>query len=188
MTEEEKKIKQQQIEDMINETDGENLEEIFNETQQEQEQTNKENEDINIGGVLNTDLILSMMGSIVQGAYTGLPAEEANASYVKWYTINKTIFTGLNMDNRLKNIKLVNVPDPIAYLIAGGAVIASTIIFVNAGKKKQLEKVQEVQEKDNKWKKEEVPQQQPPSEQQQKENEYEEMKGEQMNMKAGEEY
>jgi hypothetical protein len=182
MTEEEKRMKQQQIEDMINEND-ENLEEIFNDSNDNEENNQEnENEDINIGGVLNTDLILSMMGSIVQGAYTGLPPEEANASYVKWYTLNKTIFTGLNMDNRLKNIKLVNIPDPIAYLIAGGAVISSTIIFVKSGKKKQLEKVQE---KDNKWKKEDKKTQ---TQQPQKENQYEELKGEQINMKEGEEF
>lgn len=146
MTDEEKKQAQEEIENMMNDN-PENIEEIFNteNIQEEKSETSgTSGESLNI----SSEMILSMFGGLVQGAYANLPEEQANKAYVKWYTINLSTFTALNMDNRLKNLKLVNIPDPIAFIIVIAVLLASTMIAVNDGKKKTLEANKNVEEAD----------------------------------------
>ncbi|MBD3829018.1 MAG: hypothetical protein IE890_00900 [Arcobacter sp.] len=143
MNDEEKKQAQEEIENMMNDN-SENIEEIFNTENIKEEKSETSGESLNI----SSEMILSMFGGLVQGAYANLPEEQGNKAYVKWYTINLTTFTALNMDNRLKNLKLINIPDPIAFIIVIAVLLASTMIAVNDGKKKTLEANKNVEEAD----------------------------------------
>jgi len=139
----EKEKLQQELENEINENPeliDEEIENLMNEdVKEENNQSETSTKPQQLNSLLNSETILQMMGGIVQGAYASLPKEQAQQSINMWYSINKGIMQGLDIDTRLSKLKFTDVPDSVAFGIAGVSCVASTIIFVNSGKKATME-------------------------------------------------